>query len=70
MLYNEVKPITILMSEKNKNKNLRQDCKNTGYIKGLDGTEYYTPEINKTTLAFIEFQSYTFFDFMKLSFLK
>ena len=34
MLYNEVKPITILRSEKNKSKNLRQDCKNTGYIKG------------------------------------
>ena len=33
MLYNEVKPITILRSEK-KSKNLRQDCKNTGYIKG------------------------------------
>ena len=32
MLYNEVKPITILRSEENKSKNLRQDCKNTGYI--------------------------------------
>ena len=34
MLYNEVKPITILRSEKNKSKNLGQDFKNTGYIKG------------------------------------
>ena len=34
MLQNEVKPITILRSEKNKYKNLRQDYKNTGYIKG------------------------------------
>ena len=34
MLYNEVKPITILRSEKNKSKNPGQDCKNTGYIKG------------------------------------
>ena len=34
MLYNEVKPITILRSEKNKSKNLRQECKSNGYIKG------------------------------------
>ena len=33
MLYNEVKPITILMSEKNKNKNLRQDCKKLDTLK-------------------------------------
>ena len=40
MLYNEVKPITILRSEKNKSKNLGQDFKNTGYIKGQDKNEY------------------------------
>ena len=34
MLYNELKPITILRSEKNKSKYLRHDCKNTGHIKG------------------------------------
>ena len=47
---NEVNPVAILRSEKNKSKNLKQDCKNTGYIKGYDRTEYYKPPINKTPL--------------------
>ena len=43
----EINPIITLRSE-NKNKNLKHDCKNTGYIKGQDRTEYYTLQIKET----------------------